>query len=126
MSVKVWFICASAVITLVFVLPGEVSAQKTRTQINAKLAKQATISLEQARETASKTISGNIEEEELEKEHGVLVYSFDVRNSKGTITEVQVNAKTGVVVGTEEESKADEEREKREDSKRSKKPSGHH
>jgi hypothetical protein len=126
MSNRVWLISALAVITLVFVLPAQASAQKTRTQINARLAKQATISLEQARETASKTVSGNIEEEELEKEHGVLVYSFDVRNSKGSITEVQVNAKTGVVVGTEEESKADEEREKREDSKRSKKPSGRH
>ena len=122
---KVWFICVLAIVTLVFVLTGEAYAQKTRTKINAKLARQATISLEQARETASKTVSGNIEEEELEKEHGVLVYSFDIRNSKGTITEVQVNAKTGVVAGTEEESKADEEREKREDSKQSKKPNGH-
>lgn len=99
------------------IFSGGAAAQKTRSKINAKLAKQASISMKQARQTALNTAAGNIESEELEKEHGKLVYSFDIRNSKGTISEVQIDAKTGAVVSNEEETKADEEREKREDAK---------
>ena len=57
------------------------------------------------------------------KEHGKLLYSFDIRNDKGTITEVQVDAKTGKVLSAKEESKEDEEKEKREDEKAAKKKS---
>lgn len=84
---------------------------------NAKLAKQAKISMEQAQAIASKRAEGTVEEGELEKEHGKLVYSFDIRNSKGTITEVQVDAKTGAIVSVEEEDAAAEAREKRKDKK---------
>ena len=48
------------------------------------------------------------------KEHGKLVYSFDIRNAKGTITEVQVSAITGRIVRIEHESKKQEEAEKKE------------
>jgi uncharacterized membrane protein YkoI len=97
------------------------SAQTTK---QSKLAKQAKISKEKAREIAqAKEPNGKIEEEELEKENGKLVYSFDIRNEKGTITEVQVDAKTGEVVSVEEENKQQEEKEKREDAKKTKKKS---
>ena len=88
---------------------------------NSKLAKQTKITMAQARDIALKQAAGNIEDGELEKEHGKLVYSFDIRNAKGTITEVQVDAKTGKVVSTVEETKADEEKEKREDEMKAKK-----
>ena len=88
---------------------------------NSKLAKQTKITMAQARDIAQKQAAGNIEDGELEKEHGKLVYSFDIRNEKGTITEVQVDAKTGKVVSTVEETKADEEKEKREDEMKAKK-----
>jgi uncharacterized membrane protein YkoI len=39
----------------------------------------------------------------LEREHRKLVYSFDIRNSKGRITEVQVDARKGTVVSLDEE-----------------------
>lgn len=98
-----------------------VSAQEKQQKTNPKLAKQAKITMAQARETAQNSVpNGKIEEAELEKEHGKLVYSFDIRNEKGTITEVQVDAKTGVIVNTEEENKADEAKEKREDAKQAK------
>ena len=58
-----------------------------------------------------------MEESELEKEHGKLVYSFDIRNAKGTITEVQVDAKTGEIAAVEEEDAAAEAKEKRKDKK---------
>ncbi len=99
-----------------------VSAQEKVKKPSAKLAKQAKITMAQARETAQNAVAGGkIEEAELEKEHGKLVYSFDIRNEKGTITEVQVDALNGAIVSTEEESKADEAKEKREDAKQAKK-----
>lgn len=94
-----------------------VSAQEKEEKQDAKLAKQAKITMAQARETAMKAAPGTVEDGELEKEHGKLVYSFDIRNSKGTISEVWVDAKTGKVVSNKEETKADEQKEKREDKK---------
>ena len=83
----------------------------------AKLARQAKVTLEQARETALKRAPGKVESEELEREHKRLVYSFDIRNSKGTITEVQVSAITGRVVSVEQENKKKEAAEKRKEQK---------
>lgn len=79
----------------------------------AKLASQAKITKEQAQETALKRAPGTVESGELEREHGKLVYSFDIRNAKGTITEVQVSAITGRIVRIEHESKKQEEAEKK-------------
>lgn len=98
--------------------------QEKEEKQDAKLAKQAKITMAQAREIAQKRASGKIEGEELEKEHGKLLYSFDIRNSKGTITEVQVDAITGKLLSAQEESKADEAKEKREDAKQAKKKAG--
>jgi uncharacterized membrane protein YkoI len=84
----------------------------------AKLARQAKITLEQAREIAIKRAPGTIEEGELEREHGKLVYSFDIRNDHGTITEVQVDARNGRVVSVQEENAQQEADEKREDQRK--------
>lgn len=84
----------------------------------AKLAKQAKITMEQARKIALERAPGTIEEEELEKEHGKLVYSFDIRNAQGTITEVQVDAKDGTIASVEEEDAKKEAEEKRKEEKK--------
>lgn len=81
----------------------------------AKLAKQAKITIERAREIALQRAPGTVEEAELEREHGKLVYSFDIRNERGTITEVQVDAKDGSVVSVEEEDAQKEAEEKRQE-----------
>lgn len=62
--------------------------------------KDAKVSLQQARATATKAFPGTITSEELEKEQGGsgLRYSFDVRNSAGVTHEVGVDAKTGAVL----------------------------
>ena len=86
----------------------------------AKLAKQAKITKERAQEVALKRAPGTVESGELEREHGKLVYSFDIRNSKGTIDEVQVSAITGKVVRVEHENKKQEAAEKRKESKEKK------
>jgi uncharacterized membrane protein YkoI len=87
-------------------------------QAQAKLARQAKITIAQAREIAIKRAPGTIEEGELEREHGKLVYSFDIRNAQGTITEVQVDARNGRVISVEEENAKQEADEKREDQRR--------
>lgn len=84
-------------------------------QSQARLAREAKITMEQAREIARKRAPGNVESGELEREHGRLVYSFDIRNAKGTITEVQVSAITGKVVRVEHENKKKEADEKRQE-----------
>lgn len=91
--------------------------EKEESQEQGRLAKDAKITLAQARETALKRAPGNVEGSELEREHGKLVYSFDIRNSKGTITEVQVSAITGKIVRVEHENKKQEAAEKREESR---------
>lgn len=58
--------------------------------------------------------NGVIKEGELEKEHGRLIWSFDIASSGSKdITEVHVDAMTGEVIATEKESEADEAAEKK-------------
>jgi uncharacterized membrane protein YkoI len=53
---------------------------------------------------------------ELEREHGRLVYSYDIRVAgRSGIEEVQVDARTGRIVSHVHETPADERREARED-----------
>ena len=93
-------------------------------QEQERLQRQTRITMEQARETALKRAPGTVESGELEREHGKLVYSFDIRNARGTIDEVQVSAITGKVVRVEHENKKQEAAEKRKESgeKRNRKP----
>jgi hypothetical protein len=82
-------------------------------QEQAELQSQAKIGKEQAQQTAlSKAPGGTIKEGELEKEHGKLIWSFDITGSPG-VTEVNVDAMTGEVVNTENESAEDEAKEKK-------------
>jgi uncharacterized membrane protein YkoI len=85
-----------------------------KSNIPAALKAQSKISLEDARATALKKVPGVIKEEELEKEKGKLVYSFDIQaTGQKDITEVQVSAISGAVVSVEKESAADEAKEKK-------------
>ncbi len=89
----------------------------------AKLAGQAKITMEQAREAALRRAPGTVESSELEREQGKLVYSFDIRNAHGTITEVQVSAINGKIVRVEHENKQQEAAEKKRE-QREKAPGG--
>jgi uncharacterized membrane protein YkoI len=67
------------------------------------LQSQAKISKEQAQQTAlTKAPGGTIKEGELEKEKGKLIWSFDITGSPG-VTEVNVDAISGEIVGVENE-----------------------
>jgi len=88
-----------------------------KSKIPVALKKDAKISIEAARATALKKVPGEIQEEELEKENGRLVYSFDIRaTGRKDITEVQVSAIDGSIVSVEKEDAASEAREKKQDS----------
>lgn len=76
--------------------------------------KKTKITVEQARVAALAKAPGKIESEELEREEGKLVWSFDIRTDAKTITEVWVDAYSGKVVKTDIETPADEAREKHE------------
>ena len=84
-----------------------------KSKIPTSLKKEAKISAEDARAIALKKVPGEIEEEELEKEHGKLVYSYDIRAAgQKDITEVQVDALDGSIVSVEKENAASEAKEK--------------
>jgi uncharacterized membrane protein YkoI len=73
------------------------------------LAKQAHISLQQARQLALKAFPGEIIDEELEKEPGGsgLRYSFDIRNGK-LQHEVGIDAADGKVLENADDSNAED------------------
>jgi peptidase YpeB-like protein len=83
----------------------------------AALQKEAKISMKHARSIALKAAPGTIASEELERENGRLIYSFDIKNKKGEVTEVNVNAMNGEVVDTHHESAAKEAAEKKQESR---------
>lgn len=76
--------------------------------------REARISRADAEKTAlAKVPGGVVKEAELEKEHGRLIWSFDITAPGSTeITEVHVDAKTGDVIRTEKETEAHEKAEK--------------
>jgi uncharacterized membrane protein YkoI len=76
----------------------------------ARLMAEAKISQSDAQTTALAQVpNGTIKESELEKEHGKLIWSFDIA-TPGTkdITEVNVDAINGTIVSKETETEKDE------------------
>jgi hypothetical protein len=67
----------------------------------AALAKDATVTIEQAIKTANERVPGTVVEAELEKKHGKTVWEVDVLGADGQITEVHIEAATGTVIDTE-------------------------
>jgi len=108
-------ITAAVLTASLFTTAAPRARQENEAQEQEKLAREAKVTKEQAQATALKRAPGNVESAELEREHKRLVWSFDIRNSKGTITEVQVSAITGRVVRVEHENKKKEAAEKRQE-----------
>ncbi len=75
----------------------------------AKWHAEAKVSKEVAGQTAlAKVPNGTVKESELEKEHGRLLWSFDIATPDSkAITEVNVDAMTGNVISVEKESAAE-------------------
>jgi hypothetical protein len=102
------------------------SAQQTTTPtVDPALAAEAKISLDSARAIAlHKVPHGSVASEELERENGHLIYSFDVKvPDKSGIQEVNVDALNGKVLGVHHEGPAAEKKEARADSAEARKDS---
>jgi len=78
-------------------------------KMQKELAKEAKISVEEARQTALARVPGTVIESELDKEKGKVVYEFEIRDKDNKTFDVLVNAKTGEIVGVEAEDKEDDD-----------------
>ena len=104
-------ICSMLAVGLV---AGGLAGCSTEKEDDAKLAAEAKVSRADAEKTAlAKVPNGTIKEGELEKEKGKLIWSFDIATpDTKDITEVNVNAIDGSIVGIEHETPKQQEKEK--------------
>ncbi len=96
------------------------AALHAATSEQAKLQKEAKISMDEAKEIALKHVhkDSKIESSELEREHGKLIYSFDIREPhRKDVTEVNVNAIDGKIVAIGHENAKSEAAEKKQEAK---------
>jgi hypothetical protein len=125
MKTRVLFMICATLLTIG--LCAETQAQTAapkKSKIPAALKSEAKVSVEDARATASKRVPGIIREEELEKEHGRLVYSFDIQaTGEKEITEIQVSAMDGSIVSVAKEDAASEAKEQQQEAAKKAKPS---
>lgn len=108
-----------AALTLASATAGSAQQVHARNETAAQLRRQARIPEAQARRTAlARVRNGRVRSHELEREHGRLIYAYDIAvpGRKG-IEEVTVDARTGRVVTVEHETPADERREAREEAR---------
>ncbi|GAC1648761.1 MAG: hypothetical protein NVS4B3_04810 [Gemmatimonadaceae bacterium] len=86
-------------------------------ETQADLEKEAKISMDAAKVTAMATVPGaTIQSSELEREHGSLIYSFDMKVAgQAGIEEVNIDAVTGKVLKQEHEDPKAEKREKQQE-----------
>ena len=87
---------------------------------SADLGAQAKVSGSEARSTALAQVpGGHVKSEELEREHAKLVWSFDISKPRSAdIVEIQIDAKSGVLVSKKVESPAAQAAEARADKAR--------
>lgn len=81
-----------------FILVGAVSVQAKQQ------APKDVIPVEAARKSAVAAMPGKVITEKLENEDGHWVYAFDMKTSDSKVHEVQIDARTGKIVGTDMES----------------------
>jgi len=100
-------LCLTAAILLT--LSGMANAEETQAALQA----QAKITQADAEKAAlAKVPGGKVESSELEKEHGKLIWSFDISAPNSVnIAEVQVDAKTGKIVSNKTETPKDQAKE---------------
>jgi uncharacterized membrane protein YkoI len=111
---------AAVAAVLTVLSAGVARAQQTvKVEIPDSLAAQAKVDEATARKTAQARVpTGTIQAVELEREHGHLQYSYDVKvPGRSGITEVNVDAKSGAVIGVQHESAKTEAAEAAQESK---------
>ena len=99
------------ILVLAFVLAGSALA------FGQRYTKPRYIGMAKAKTIAAAQVKGRIVEAEREREHGKVIYSFDIKGDHGQRHEVNIDAVTGEVIANTVESAADEAKEKAEDKK---------
>lgn len=87
----------------------------TDQQEQKQLAKEATITKEEAISVALKEVAGKVGDTELEDEDGTVVYGVEVTDDQGNQQDVKVDAKTGKVLKVEANDENEEEGDKDEE-----------
>ena len=102
-------VLAASALTMGFALPHAFAAGDSQ----ASLIAEARVSESQARTIAlAKVPSGTVKSSELEREHGHLVWSFDIASpSVKGVTEILVDARTGKIISLRKESPSEEAKE---------------
>lgn len=102
------------------------ASEKCQMNKEAKLMAKAKVSKADAQATAlAKVPNGTVKEGELEKEHGKLIWSFDITTPESKdIKEVAVDAMTGDVIAVDTETPADQAKEAAEDAAKAKNKGG--
>jgi uncharacterized membrane protein YkoI len=93
-------IITSCVMGLLFALGSSAWADDKEGKIT-DLVKDAKVTVDQAIKTASEKVPGTVVEAELEKKHGKTVWEVEILGADGNVTEVHIDAATGVVIDTE-------------------------
>ncbi|HEV2436315.1 MAG TPA: PepSY domain-containing protein [Verrucomicrobiae bacterium] len=98
-------------------LAGCASEKSEHQNKQARLEARAKIAKADAQQTALQQVpNGTVKEAEIEKEHGKLIWSFDIATpGSKDITEVNVDAVNGKVVSTDKETPEKESKEKDKD-----------
>ena len=101
---------------------GSASAQNTKPETQASLAREAKVTKLQATKTALAQVpGGKVRSSELEREKGKLIYSFDIKVAgKSGIEEINVDAMTGSIVAHEHEGAKAEKKEAAQESQEKK------
>jgi hypothetical protein len=102
--------CITSLIAVAFIGGLSTFTLRAAEESQAELKTQAKITQAEAEKTAlAKVPNGKIKAAELEKEHGKLIWSFDISMPKSNnITEIQVDAKTGKIVSSRVETPKDQ------------------
>lgn len=109
----------SGILTVGFALALSVLSAAQAQPSEAQLMKEANVTKSQAKKIALVRVPGGIiKSAELEREHGILIWSFDIAKAGAkNITEVQVNAKTGKIASVQIETPKDQAKEASADKK---------
>lgn len=112
-SITATLVTLGASVALAASAGAQAATQQPKTDIPPALAKSAKISLDSARTIAMHRVAhATIASQELERENGRLIYSFDMKVAGNSgIEEVNINALNGKIVGVSHEGPAAEKKE---------------
>lgn len=91
-----------AVLGLVLVMGGTAWA-KSETKDKLQMSQNATITIDQAIQTATEKVPGKVIEAELEKKHNKAVWEVEIATADNKIMEVHVDSMSGTIIDVEEE-----------------------